>query len=36
LGNNSWPLRPEEHKSLNLFEEPILKDIASKHGKSIG
>lgn len=36
LGSSAWGARPEELKALNLLEEPVLKALAEKYGKSVG
>ena len=36
LGSSAWTLRAEELKSLNLLEEPVIKALAEKYGKSVG
>ena len=34
LGSSAWGLKAEELKKLNLFEEPVIKSLATKYGKS--
>lgn len=36
LGSSAWTLKAEELKKLNLLEEPVLKELAAKYGKSVG
>jgi len=36
LGSSGWGIKEEKLKSLNLLEEPVVKEIAAKHGKSVG
>ncbi len=36
LGASGWSLKNEDYKNLNLFNEPILKEIAEKNEKTIG
>ena len=33
LGANQWPGRAENQKKLNLFEEPVIVQLAEKYGK---
>ena len=34
LGARAHTARPEENKQLNAFEEPVVKELATKYGKS--
>ena len=34
LGSNHWGLRSDDLKSLNLFEEPVIKELSEKYQKS--
>lgn len=36
LGSSAWTLKADELKALNLLEEPVLKALAAKYGKSVG
>lgn len=36
LGSSAFGMRAEELKSLNLFEEPVIKELAAKYGKKVG
>lgn len=35
LGAPGFGLRPDGTKELDLFNEPVLKEIAEKHGKTV-
>ena len=34
IASSAWTLKSEELKNLVLFEEPVIKSIAAKYGKS--
>ena len=36
LASGQWEHKAEHLKSLNLFEEPVIKALAAKHGKTAG
>lgn len=36
LGSNTWTLKAEHLKSLNLLEEPVIKALSEKYGKKPG
>ena len=36
LGSNHWTFKSEEQKKMNLFEEPVILELAKKYEKKPG
>jgi len=36
LGSSAWSLRDEKLKDINLLEEPVIKDLATKYARKVG
>lgn len=34
LGANAWSLKDDKYKNLNLLEEPVVKELSTKYGKT--